>query len=383
MKTSLTVKLMVPVCCTAMVTIVAAGWAFGLYFSRLAGQPAPPIRAVGIAALVIGLPVVLVLAAVLHQTLRRHLLGPIRTLLEGIRHKDLTFQIQDLSGDEIGELGRAYNDSNTQFRSVFQALSANSQRIAAGSLELNTTAGEMNTTSSEIAAICERQRQGMSQVANAMDGLSALISQVESEVEDTRNRTEQAAAFSQEGASAGQEAARAMEAIQNATKRMSKAVAVINEIARQTNLLSLNAAIEAAKAGTLGKGFAVVAEEVRKLADRSGQAAREIRTLIEEVDKVVSEGSEAVGSSVETLEAVGADIASLATASEQVVAALRTQVETCNAVRGHVEATNVDIERSVSASTEMAATVVEVARTASSLTDVVEDFSQQLTSYKI
>jgi methyl-accepting chemotaxis protein len=383
MKLSISVKVLLPVGFSALIAILASNWVFSSYLSHAQKQATPLSGSAGLAALVIGIVGALAVALILHWTLHTKVITPTRTITESILRKDLTSKIEGLSEDEIGNLGLACNESNAQFRTIFQELAAHSERIASGSIELSATAGEMHKTSNEIAELSERQRQGMSQVSSAMDGLSELISQVETEVESTRSRTEQAAAFSKEGADAGQAAARAMEAIQNATRRMSKAVAVINEIARQTNLLSLNAAIEAAKAGNLGKGFSVVAEEVRKLADRSRGATQEIRALIEEVDRVVSEGSEAVSSSVEILEAVGSDIGSLAIASEQTVTALRAQVETCQSVRGHVNATNVDIEHNASASTEMTATVAEVARTASDLAEVAEFFSQQAARYKI
>jgi methyl-accepting chemotaxis protein len=379
MKKSLLWKIMLPVCVAVFVVNVAAGWALAPRGDAAAAAQTGQ----GMLPVAIGLLTVLVIAVVQYLTLRASVLGPILMVQDGIRRKDLTFQIHTGSGDEIGALAQAYNESNEQFRSIFQTLASSSERIASGSVQLSSTAEEMHKTSEEIAQASERQSTGMGQVIGAMDGLSTLIEQVQGGVEDARSRTEQAAQFSREGATTGQEAARSMEAIQQATGRMSRAVAVIQDIARQTNLLSLNAAIEAAKAGSMGKGFAVVAEEVRKLADRSAGSTREINALIEEVDRVVSEGSEAVTTTVEVLEAVGGDIGSLSSAFEQTVAYLQAQVGTCNEVRGYVAATNLEIEHSASASTEMAATVGEVARTAADLAQVSESFAAQASKYKL
>jgi len=303
-------------------------------------------------------------------------------VVEAIRGKDLTFQTGHLGPDEIGALGAAYNESNVQFRGLFQTLAANSGRIRTGSAELGVRSSAMQKAADEFALTTERQRQGMGQIAETMDGLSELIAKVQEGVRDSLQRTEQAVAFSQEGAGAGQEAARAMAAIQNATGRMVKAVTVIQEIAGQTNLLSLNAAIEAAKAGELGKGFAVVAEEVRKLADRSRQATGEIRGLIEEVDRVVAEGGEAVGTSVDTLEAIGGDIASLATVTAEIAGTLEAQVVTCSSVRSRVRATLADLDQGAGGA-DMAATVAAVVQSASVIAGAAEGFSAQASRYKI
>jgi methyl-accepting chemotaxis protein len=370
MATSLSRKLILPVGSATLITSLAACWAVAASGTR---NFLLFLLAAAVAALVT--------SAVLHLLLRKRLLKPLGAIAAGLQGGNPGTDLEQLGEDELGTLGRTVLEGREQYRSTIRSLAANSERIASGSSQLSASAEEMRKASAEIAHGCDRQREGMVLVNGAMDNLSDLIGRVESGVEDARSRTEQAAAFSQDAAAVGQEATRAMEAIRLATRGMAKAVAVIQEIAGQTNLLSLNAAIEAAKAGETGKGFAVVAEEVRKLADRSAHATQEIGSLIAEVNRVVSEGGDAVGSSVEALEAIGGDLTALAAASESLVAALRAQVSTCDQVRGHVQATSRDIEQNVSASAEMAATVSEVARTAGDLAQVAETFAQQAARY--
>lgn len=342
-----------------------------------------PVMWIRLIALGVGLGGSLAVMVIFQLFLRRLLIRPVEAVLEGIKRKDLTFQITNLSSDEIGDLGRAYNASNEQSRMVFQSLVSDSEHLAHDSEELRQTSGKMKAAADKIAQVGDRVSSNMNSVSDAMHDLTRLIGQVESGVEDSRARTEEAVTASGKGAQAGEAAARAMEAIQGATERMSKAVAVIQDIARQTNLLSLNAAIEAAKAGAMGKGFAVVAEEVRKLAERSAQSTREIHKLIEEVDTVVLQGAEAVSESGGALDSIRGSITALAASMNQIAAAMQEQIRTRNAATGELESAISGTERAAMASAQMAGTVDEVARASAGLAKVAEHLAAQVARYKI
>jgi methyl-accepting chemotaxis protein len=126
MKTSLTVKVLLPVCSAAVLATLASGWA-GMVYRSL-----HPNLGMGLFILVMGFAVGLVVTTVLYQTMRRVILAPLRDVTAGLQCKDLTHQVQGCSQDEIGRLGTAYNQSNTQFRAFFQDLAVNSDRITSG-----------------------------------------------------------------------------------------------------------------------------------------------------------------------------------------------------------------------------------------------------------
>jgi methyl-accepting chemotaxis protein len=358
-------------------------WGFTIFTAYPDKEITRPIWLIRWSALGLGLVLVAALTSALYFILRNKILRPLHSVLEGIKRNDLTVQIENLSEDEIGELGRAFNASTQQFRGIFQSLAGDADNVASGSTQLSATADEMHVTSGEIADVCERQRVSMNSVLEGMDQLSFVIDRMNASLAESSTKTDQAVAVSREGSQAGEATAKAMEAIRDATMRMAQSVNVIQEIANQTNLLSLNAAIEAAKAGSMGRGFAVVAGEVRKLAEHSAQATQEIQDLIEEVDACVAQGGQTVSRSVEALQVIHGHIDALSEHFQGIAEAVEEQVATGAEVRRHVEATNTEIERSVSGSHELASTVGEVVRTAAELAKVAEGLAGHAARYKI
>ncbi len=308
---------------------------------------------------------------------------PLQVLAQGLAQSDLTLHLPVTSQDEIGAAASAFNAYNGRLRQVFHGLAGTSTQVASGSTQLSASAEQISATSTVIADNSEAQRIAFERIAAAVTQLSASIDQVSGSIRRSEQESQAAVSAVQQGAAAGAKSAEAMEDIRTATSRMVSAVRLIQDNARQTNLLSLNAAIEAAKAGAMGKGFAVVAEEVRKLAERSGAAAREIGELIEQSNTSVDEGARTVAATVESLTAIDSNIQGLAAMLLQVGAAAGEQAHTSTEVAQQVDDTMGRVVHNATATGELARAVAEIARTAADLAGAAENQHHAVGQFKL
>jgi tetrahydromethanopterin S-methyltransferase subunit B len=270
-----------------------------------------------------------------------------------------------------------------QLRELFSTIGQSVDGASSGSMQLSATAEEMANTTHEIARSAETQKSGAERMAAAMTELSASIDEVS---HDSQNSLEQmgiALEATQSGNDAGQQTKEAMNGITQTTAKIAAAIGVIQEIANQTNLLSLNAAIEAAKAGEQGKGFAVVAEEVRKLAERSGTSAKEIAQHNIEARDSVQRGGEMVGTTVGLLQQIKGSLDQFAVRTRASVAAGEEQARAGSDVAKQVESTVSESAATASAANQMAATTSEIARTATELASLAADLQSEVRKFKL
>jgi methyl-accepting chemotaxis protein-1 (serine sensor receptor) len=313
------------------------------------------------------------------------ILRSLKEVTEGMERMvagDFTRGVEIRSSDELGRMGRDFNAMLARFQSLFAQLRDASNRVASGSTELSATAGEVAKASGEIAQFAENQRLASELTATAMTQFAASIQQVAGNVRGSHARTETMVKAAEEGARQGEATVAAMQAIRQATQEMVKAVRIIQDLARQTNLLALNAAIESAKAGEHGKGFAVVAEEVRKLAEHSAGAAKQIGDLILQTDEAMQEGIRTVEATDLTIRTIQENIAAVVASAREIGAATEEQGRTSDQVARQVEESAQSTERSAAASTELAHTVEEVNHTAAYLAGIAEELSASLAQFK-
>lgn len=295
---------------------------------------------------------------------------------------DLTFRLPGEGGDEIAGIATLLNKFMEFYQKFFQDLALHAQTIASGSSELSATAEEMAATTTSIAKDSNEQRDGAERMAAAVNELSASIEQVSTNVQDALNKMDHTLKTTRRGEEAEDATSKAMEAIRKSVTEIVAAIRVIDEIARQTNLLSLNAAIEAAKAGAHGRGFAVVAEEVRKLAERSGQAAKEVRKLASICEESISQGNDTVVTSGKALSEISESISAVASRLKEIGSASAEQALTGHEVGRQVESTASASIRMAQATSEQTVTVNEVSRTAHELARVSEFINAMTRRFK-
>ena len=218
--------------------------------------------------------------------------------------------------------------------------------------------------------------------ASSVQELAATITEISESAKRTAAAAEEAGEFvNQAGAQLGvsvgyvEELNTAMGKISDSSQEISKIIETIENIAFQTNILALNAAVEAARAGTAGKGFAVVADEVRNLANKSDQAAKATKSLIETSIAAVEEGSQAVGKVTGSLEQTSVYAGHVTEQMDVVVEAVEKQTDSITQVTEGVEQISSVVQTNSATAEESAAASQELSAEANSLKQLVEHFT--------
>jgi methyl-accepting chemotaxis protein len=293
---------------------------------------------------------------------------------------DTRVEIDTRPGDSASVLGRL-NLVQAHYKGVINRIRFDAEQVAAHAARIVSSNAELDGTASQLARTAEVQRDAAGHAAACVTELSASIQQVAASAKVSQAEARQvhrAVEATQTGDSAGGAAMAAMGQVVESTTEVVNAVRVIQDIARQTNLLSLNAAIEASKAGAQGKGFAVVAEEVRKLAERSAVAAKEIAQLIEVSNGAVSLGRTKVTEAVGALASIREHIGEVTVMAEEIGTATGQQAQATAEAAQAVEEGAVHAAETASASAQLssaaggnAAAAKELARIAARMTQLV------------
>ncbi|WP_286181685.1 methyl-accepting chemotaxis protein [Desulfovibrio sp. Huiquan2017] len=283
-------------------------------------------------------------------------LGRIVRVLGRAAAGDYTTRLETSRKDDVGDIFRALNTMSDKLSDIVGQVVDGSSRVASGSEELSGT-------SSALADGATRQAAALEEVSSSMEEMAANIRANAENAQVTAKTAAKASGNAREGGEAVSETVSAMQDI-------AEKISIVEEIARQTNLLALNAAIEAARAGEHGKGFAVVAAEVRKLAERSGQAASEISELSTSSVRVALTAGE-------LLKEIVPDIEKTAELIHEITMASNEQNSGAEQINSALQQLDHVVQQNAAASEEMASTSADLAEQAHGLEQLISFFKVQ------
>lgn len=386
------------------------------------------VVATNIALLLMGFSVIV--GAVLSLVLRRTITKPVVALVQELNDMaagDLSSkQNKSLDRtDEFGDIYAALQKSQQRVRNLVQIVQSQAEQLSAASEELNASADQAAQAANQVAVSITEVAEGAERQVKALDSTNDIVGKISGGIQniaenanDAAEKSNKTAAVAKDGEKSIDAAVQQMTSIDKTVSKSAQVVAklgdrskeigqivgTISGIAGQTNLLALNAAIEAARAGEQGRGFAVVAEEVRKLAEQSQEAAKQIANLINEIQvdteqaveamslgtHEVKVGGEVIATAgkiftgiVELVEQVSGQVRDISTAiqgmasgSQQIVAAVNDVDMLSKAASG--EAQNVS-----AATEETSASMEEIASSSQSLTRMAQELQEAVGKFKV
>ncbi|ABG32071.1 methyl-accepting chemotaxis protein [Roseobacter denitrificans] len=224
--------------------------------------------------------------------------------LKGLADGDLTKEITNTFPSDYESLRRDFNLAVESLRNAVGAVTHNADSI-------RNEAQEITSAADDLSRRTEKQAATLEETAAALDELTSSVRSAALGADEASRISAEAQTNAETGGEISRQTVIAMNGIKNSSQEISKITSVIDDIAFQTNLLALNAGVEAARAGEAGRGFAVVATEVRALAQRSSDAAREINTLISDSGEQVRQGVELVDKTGDALAAIVNSVAEI------------------------------------------------------------------------
>ncbi|WP_234639709.1 methyl-accepting chemotaxis protein [Delftia tsuruhatensis] len=288
---------------------------------------------------------------------------------QAVASGDLTSRIEARDRDETGQLLQALHRMDSNLGQIVHQVRMSTDCIA-------TASSEIASGNDDLSARTERQASSLEQTAASMEELTSTVRQNADNAHQANQLALSASAVATRGGTVVSQVVDTMDAIHASSRQISDIIGVIDGIAFQTNILALNAAVEAARAGEQGRGFAVVAGEVRTLARRSAEAAKEIKRLIEDSTGKVSTGSALVQQAGQTMREIVSSVRNVTDIMGEITAASREQT-------AGLEQINQAISQMDQVTQQNAALVEEAAAAAHSLQEQAYGLQQAVSVFRL
>ncbi len=286
-----------------------------------------------------------------------------------VANGDLTSTITTRSRDETGQLMRALAEMNHSLQTIVG-------QVRLGTVSIETASAEIASGNLDLSSRTEQQAASLQQTAASMSSLTHAVRDNAEHAHHAASLASTASMVAAEGGEAVSKVVATMGDIGASSRKIVDIIAVIDGIAFQTNILALNAAVEAARAGEQGRGFAVVAGEVRTLAQRSANAAREIKTLISESVEKVQHGGSLVQEAGDTMSKVVASVQQVSDIIQEITHASQAQ-------RQGIESMSETIQQMDSVTQQNAALVEQAAAAAESMRNQAQSLAQTVSVFKL
>jgi methyl-accepting chemotaxis protein len=280
---------------------------------------------------------------------------------------DIAYRIDTAFTAELDQLRRDFNEAASTLQSTLVSVRQNAEGIDAGTKEIRVAADD-------LAKRTEQQAASVEETAAALEEITTAVKDSTRRAEEAGQLVKQAREGAERSGAVVANAAAAMEAIADSSSQITSIIGVIDDIAFQTNLLALNAGVEAARAGEAGKGFAVVAQEVRELAQRSAQAAKEIKALIYASDEKVRTGVQYVGETSEALNRIADEVKEINRHVTAIVEAAREQAVGLAEINTAVNAMDQGTQQNAAMVEQSTAATHGLSREVSSLNELISRF---------